>query len=533
MNKIKAFAIALLVIATSTARGQLFNEDLYKFGRALDYVSSYYVDSVDRTGLVEHALVQMLKELDPHSVYISKDEVKEMNEPLEGNFEGIGIQFNLLEDTLYVISPVAGGPSEEVGIRAGDRIITIDGENVAGVGLSTTGVRDRLLGEKGTKVKVEVKRKGVEKLLSFTITRDKIPIYSLDASYLVEDEIGYIKLNRFAKTTNEEFEEAIKDLKKKGAQSLVLDLRGNGGGYLNQAIALADEFFEEDRLIVYTEGRQVEKTEEFSSSEGLCKDGHLVVLIDEGSASASEIVAGAIQDWDRGIVVGRRSFGKGLVQRQIPLPDGAMIRLTVARYHTPTGRVIQKPYDEGTDAYAQDLINRFEQGEMMHRDSIQFPDSLRYKTLVQGREVYGGGGIMPDVFVPLDTTTYTAFSSRMLREGLVNRFVLNYIDGHRAELKKKYPAFDEFKEDFQVSQEMFQAFRDFGKENDVDIEDEQGQKSFEELGLLMKALIARDLWDMSQYYQVVHVRDKGLKQAIEILRNWDKYHAQVLTFSDN
>ncbi|MGM0550804.1 MAG: S41 family peptidase [Bacteroidota bacterium] len=533
MNRLKAFAIALLVIATSTAHGQLFNEDLYKFGRALDYVSSYYVDSVNRNSLVEHALVQMLKELDPHSVYLTKEEVKEMNEPLEGNFEGIGIQFNVLDDTLYVISPIAGGPSEEVGIHAGDRIISIDGENVAGVGLSTNGVRDRLLGEKGTKVKVQVKRKGIDKLLSFTITRDKIPIYSLDASYMVEEEIGYIKLNRFAKTTNDEFEKALKSLKKEGANSLVLDLRGNGGGYLNQAIALADEFFDEEKLLVYTEGRKVEKTEELSTDEGLCKDGNLVVLIDEGSASASEIVAGAIQDWDRGIVVGRRSFGKGLVQRQVMLPDGAMIRLTVARYHTPTGRVIQKPYDEGTEAYAMELRQRYEQGELMHRDSVHFPDSLRYKTLVEGREVYGGGGIMPDVFVPLDTTTYTSFSSQMLREGLVNRFVLNYVDEHRDELNDKYESFEAFKRDFHVEESVYQTFRDFGQENDVDITDDDPEKSFEEMSLLIKALVARDLWDMSQYYQIVHERDKGLKQAVEILKNWEKYHTQLVTFSDN
>jgi len=533
MNKLKVLAIVLLVVATSTVKGQLFNEDLYKFGRALDYVSSYYVDSVNRGTLVEHALVEMLKELDPHSVYISKEDVKEMNQPLEGNFEGIGIQFNILEDTLYVISPVAGGPSEKVGIRAGDRIVSIDGENVAGTGLSTQGVRDRLLGEKGTKVKVEIKRRGVKSLLSFTITRDKIPIYSLDASYMIEEEIGYVKLNRFAKTTNEEFSAAIKTLKKSGANSLILDLRGNGGGYLDQAIALADQFFDENHLIVYTEGRKVEKTESFSSKAGLCKEGRLVVLVDEGSASASEIVAGAIQDWDRGIIVGRRSFGKGLVQRPVMLPDGAMIRLTVARYHTPTGRVIQKPYEEGSEAYAKELMERFNQGELIHKDSVHFPDSLRYNTLVQGREVYGGGGIMPDVFVPLDTTTYTAFSSKMLREGLLNRFVLNYIDGNRDDLVEKYPDFAQFNDDFSVDDKLFEAFRDFGVENGVDKEDDDYDKSFEEMGLLIKALIARDLWDMSEYYQVVHQRDKGLKQAVSILKNWDKYHAQVLRFSEN
>jgi len=518
-----------LIVLPFQLFSQYLTEDIFKFSRALGYISSYYVDSVNSEKIVEDAIVDILKDLDPHSVYIPADEVKEMNEPLEGNFEGIGIQFNILEDTIYVISPISGGPSEKVGIRAGDRIVEIDGENVAGVDISTTGVRDRLLGEKGTKVNVGVKRKNVSEILYFTIIRDKIPIYSVDAAYLVDQEIAYIKINRFAMTTVDEFKEKITALKKQGANSIILDLRGNGGGYLDKAIELADQFLEKDKLIVYTKGLKVPRMENFSTSNGIFKDGKVVILIDEGSASASEIVSGAIQDWDRGIIIGRRSFGKGLVQKPMYLPDGSMIRLTVARYYTPTGRLIQKPYESGSEEYAKELLNRFEHGEFVNKDSINLPDSLKYYTLQNKRLVYGGGGIMPDIFVPLDTTSVTDYYSKMVRQGLLNSFVLEYIDNNRKKLKSNYNDFQSFNSKFEVDEKILKEIREYGKKNKVEVTDEEYENSKENFRLIVKGLIARDLWDMSEYFQIVNTRDKGFNKAIEVIKEWDKYQKQVLT----
>jgi len=526
--KFLTYILLFLALLPNQLFSQHLTEDIFKFSRALGYISSYYVDSVNSEKLVEDAIIDILKELDPHSVYIPADEVKEMNEPLEGNFEGIGIQFNILEDTIYVISPISGGPSEKVGIRAGDRIVEIDGENVAGVNISTTGVRDRLLGEKGTKVNVGIKRKGVNDILHFTIIRDKIPIYSVDAAYLIDSEIAYIKINRFAMTTIEEFKEKMNKLKEQGANSIILDLRGNGGGYLDKAIELADQFLEQDRLIVYTKGLKVPKMENFSTSSGIFKKGKVVVLIDEGSASASEIVSGAIQDWDRGIIIGRRSFGKGLVQKPMYLPDGSMIRLTVARYYTPTGRLIQKPYESGAEEYAKELLNRYEHGEFVSKDSIDFPDSLKYYTLKNQRIVYGGGGIMPDIFVPLDTTSVTDYYSKMVRQGVLNSFVLEYIDNNRKKLKSNYTNFESFKNEFEVDEEILNDLREYGEENKIDITDKEYEDSRKNFSLIVKGLIARDLWDMSEYFQIVNTRDEGFKKAIEVIKEWDKYQKQVL-----
>jgi carboxyl-terminal processing protease len=526
---IKQFIIiVILFILPARIYSQYLTEDIFKFSRALGYISSYYVDSVDSKQIVEDAIVKILKELDPHSVYIPADEVKEMNQPLEGNFEGIGIQFNVLNDTLYVISPISGGPSEKVGIRAGDRIVEIDGENVAGIEITTKGVRDRLLGEKGTIVKVGVKRKHANDVLNFTIIRDKIPIYSVDAAYLVENEIAYIKINRFASTTMNEFNEKINSLNAQGAKSLILDLRGNGGGYLDKAIDLANQFLESGQLIVYTEGIQSPRTESRSNGAGILKEGKVIVLIDEGSASASEIVSGAIQDWDRGIIVGRRSFGKGLVQKPMFLPDGSMIRLTVARYYTPTGRLIQKPYTNGFEEYEKELLDRYEHGEFLNRDSIDLPDSLKFFTLKNNRIVYGGGGIMPDIFVPLDTTTVTSFYSKMVREGALNSFVLEYIDKHRKKLTSNYPDFETFNEKFTVNDKILKELIEHGAKNKIEAKDNEAEESEEYFSLIIKALIARDLWDMSEYFEIVNVRDKGYKKAVEIMQNWDQYQEQVL-----
>ena len=522
--------LPLLVIFLFPKPGnaQIFNEDMYKFGKALHFITSYYIDSVNRSQLVDSAVMELISDLDPHTTYLSKEEVQAMNEPLQGNFEGIGIQFNILKDTIYVISPVSGGPSEKVGLKAGDRIVRIDGEKVAGIGISTTGVRDRLLGEKGTEVDVTIKRPGVEDLLHFTITRDKIPIHSRDAAYMADDNTAYIKLNRFAQTTNDEFTSALKRLKKEGATSVILDLRGNGGGYLEQAIELADEFLNDDKLIVYTEGLNVKREENRATGKGIFQEGKVVVLIDEGSASASEIVAGAIQDWDRGIIVGRRSFGKGLVQRPVSLPDGSMIRLTVARYHTPTGRVIQKPYSNGREDYRRDIIKRFNKGEMTSADSIDFPDSLKYKTKVHNRIVYGGGGIMPDIFIPYDTTSYSGYLNQLISGGVINTFILNYIDDNRASLQNKYPSFDQYKEEFEITGNMMDDLVKMASERDIKVKQEDLEDSGSEIKMQIKALIARDMWDMSEYYQIVNESDEGYLKAKEVLNNWESYTAEYL-----
>lgn len=524
----KLIVVILLFVLPIESFSQYLTEDIFKFSRALGYISSYYVDSVDSKQIVEDAIINVLKDLDPHSVYIPADEVKEMNEPLEGNFEGIGIQFNILNDTIYVISPISGGPSEKVGLRAGDRIVVVDNENVANIEITTKGVRDRLLGEKGTKVNIGVKRKGVKEILYFTIIRDKIPIYSVDAAYLIDNEIAYIKINRFAMTTTDEFLEKMKLLKSQGAKSIILDLRGNGGGYLDKAIELTDLFLEKGQLIVYTKGLQSPRTESKASGNGLFKNDKILILIDEGSASASEIVSGAIQDWDRGIIVGRRSFGKGLVQKPMFLPDGSMMRLTVARYYTPTGRLIQKPYEDGKEEYEKELYNRYEHGEFLTKDSINLPDSLKYKTLKNNRTVYGGGGIMPDIFVPLDTSSVTGFYSKMIRQGVLNSFILEYIDKNRKKLKSAYSDFKNYNDRFEVTDKILDDLLTYGRENKIEATDEEFAKSKDDFSLIVKALIARDLWDMSEYFQVVNVRDKGFNKALEIMRDWDTYQKQLL-----
>ncbi len=524
----KYVVILLLFFIPVQSYSQLFTEDFVKLSRALGYISAYYVDSVDSEQLVEDAIINMLKELDPHSVYIPADEVKEMNEPLEGNFEGIGIQFNILNDTIYVIAPISGGPSEKVGLKAGDRIVEVDGENVASIDISTKGVRDRLLGEKGTKVKVGIKRKGVDEILHFTIIRDKIPIYSVDAAYIIDNDIAYVKINRFAMTTVDEFLEKFNELKAKGAKSLILDLRGNGGGYLDKAIDLADQFLEKDQLIVYTKGLKSPKAESNSTGKGEFKEGNLLILIDEGAASASEIVAGAVQDWDRGIVVGRRSFGKGLVQKPMFLPDGSMMRLTVARYYTPTGRLIQKPYDDGKEEYEKELYERYKHGEFLNQDSIDFPDSLKYKTLKNKRIVHGGGGIMPDIFVPLDTTSVSKFYSNVIRQGVLNSFVLEYIDQNRKKLKSNYTDFESYRNNFEIADKILNDLRDYAAREDIEVDDEEFEQSKNDFRLIVKALVARDLWDMSEYFQIINVRDNGFNKAVEIMQNWNQYQKQVL-----
>ena len=516
--------VVFILLPAGIGRSQIFNDESVKFSQALNWINKYYVDSVDQHKLVETAIVEMLHTMDPHSTYLTKEEVKEMEEPLQGSFEGIGVSFDILNDTIIIVNPIPGGPSEKVGILAGDRIVMIGSENVAGRGIRTNDVYKRLRGDKGTKVTISVKRRSVPDLLDFTITRDKIPIFSVDASYMVNDHAGYIKINRFAYTTMDEFHQALANLKMQGLKDLILDLSSNGGGYLDVAIQLADEFLGQQRLILYTEGFHQPKRNYNATDRGDFQDGKLVLIIDEGSASASEIVTGAVQDWDRGIIVGRRSFGKGLVQSPLKLIDSSMIRLTIARYYTPSGRLIQKPYTD-YDEYSNDLIKRYNNGELSEEDKNIFPDSLRYQTLLSGRTVYGGGGIMPDYFVPIDTSYYSEFYRKIMNRGTLNMFVLNYLDNQRAELTDSFPAFNLFRDQFSVSDELIKQLVDFAGRDGV-VYDEKGYGSCrEQLRMLLKANIARDLWDTGSFYEIVNQQNPSVIKALEVIAEPVKYQA--------
>ena len=520
MNKINWIAgLLACFFSISTIQGQENKKNdspIRKLTLAQFAIANLYVDETDPDKLVENAIIGMLEELDPHSTYSNAEEVKKMNEPLQGNFDGIGIQFNMAEDTLFVIQPVSGGPSEKVGIRAGDRIIMVNDTLIAGVKMTTDDITRRLKGPKGTMVDVKVVRRGVDEPLSFTIKRDKIPVYSLDASYMITPKIGYIKINRFGATTYEEFMDALASLKGQGLQDLILDLQGNGGGYLNAAIDIANEFLGAGELIVYTEGRRNPRREFFAKGDGKHQSGRLVVLVDEYSASASEIVAGAVQDWDRGMVVGRRTFGKGLVQRPIDLPDGSMIRLTVARYYTPAGRCIQKPY-ESIEKYNADLIERYNRGELMSADSIHFADSLKCLTLKKGRTVYGGGGIMPDYFVPVDTTLFTKYHSQLSNKGVLLKVHFQLIDTYREEWAKKYNDYAVFCKEFELDDAMMQQLIAEGEKEGIKFDEEQYKKSESLIKLQLKALIARDLWDMNEYYHTINVVNESVNKALELL----------------
>ena len=519
----RALLTLFCILYFTPVQSQLFNEQTFKFSKALDLINTYYVDTVNQDKLVEAAIIKMMQSLDPHSSYLTPKEVKDLNEPLQGNFEGVGISFNIFRDTILIISTILGGPSEKLGIMAGDRIIKIDGKNVASIGITNNDVLSKLRGKKGTKVDVSIKRKGIKELLDFTIVRDKIPIYSIDAAYKIDSDIGYIKLDRFSATTNTEFEQAMKKLQADstgGIKSLILDLADNGGGYLEEAVYLANQFLDDDKLIVYTQGLHNPRMEYKAKAKGLFEKGKLVILIDEGSASASEILAGAIQDWDRGIIVGRRSFGKGLVQRPFYLNDGSMIRLTVARYYTPTGRLIQKPYNNGYEEYEKDLVNRYNNGELNNKDSIHFPDSLKFYTLVDKRPVYGGGGIMPDFFVPIDTSGYSDYYRDMIRKGILNKFVLNYIDNNRHQLKTNYPDFKTYNNNFVISDNILNDLSGFAEKEGLKNNNTQFNFSRNEISRLLKAYIARDLFDTNEFYQIMNQDDPIVKKAIDVIKNW-------------
>ena len=499
------------------------NTETLKLTQLFSAISSLYVDSVDQKDLVEKAIVATLKELDPHSAYIPKEEVEKMNEPLEGSFEGVGIQFQIFNDTILVVQTITGTPAEKVGVLPGDRIVYVDDELMAGQKIQNSDVTKRLRGKRGSVVHVKIARRGVEELILFKITRDKIPVNSIDASYMVEKNIGYIKINNFGSTTISEYKTAFANLKKQGLKSLILDLQGNGGGYMNAAIDLADEFLKRDQMVVYTEGFNQKKASMKATAMGGFEDGKLIILVDEYSASASEIVSGAVQDWDRGILVGRRTFGKGLVQRPIQLPDQSMVRLTTSRYYTPSGRSIQKPYDEGVEKYRKDLLERYEHGEMQHQDSIHFADSLKFYTKILERTVYGGGGIMPDIFIPIDTTIYTDFHRKIVAQGVINKVVVQYIDTYRDMLKKDYKTFEKFHQLFVVPASVFEELRTLSEKEEIEMEEAEYEQSKDLIALQIKALIARDIWSMNEYYLVMSPQNQALQRAIQILQTPGAY----------
>jgi len=525
MKRVIISALFLFAIFTSVSAQFRMSEGSKKMATAMAVIENLYVDKVDDAKLAEDAVKSLLENLDPHSTYISADEVKEMNEPLEGNFDGIGISFNMLTDTLYVIEALSGGPSEKVGLRAGDKILYVDGILIAGVNMPTKDVMSKLKGPKGTTVIVKVLRKGVSDLIDFKITRAKIPIYSIDAAYMMDKNTGYIRPIRFGATTTNEFRDAVQKLKQQGMENLILDLQSNGGGYMTPAIDMADDFLDKGKLIVYTEGSAQPRRDESSTAKGVFEKGKLAVLINEGSASASEILSGAVQDWDRGVVIGRRSFGKGLVQRPIPLPDESMIRLTVARYYTPSGRSIQKPYKKGDAlSYAMDMVDRYNHGEFMHADSIHFPDSLKYTTLMNGRTVYGGGGIMPDYFVSIDTTFYSKYYGALWDKAVVPKIAYNEVDQLRDEFLTKYPSANDFYKEYEVSDNLLNKLIAAGEEEKIEYDDAGFNKSKKVLKTQLKAYIARDVYDTETSVKILNGENEILKKAYAIIKDDNKYN---------
>lgn len=521
-------SILILTLSISVFSQQKENETTGKFEEVFNYLNLYYVDEFDGAAITDAAIIAMLKELDPHSYLISKEEVAGANEKIDGSFVGVGIRFDIIDDTLTVVNTIEGGPCEMVGVRAGDKIVAIDGENVAGVGLETGGVRERLMGTKGSLVVLGIKRRGEKDILSYDVRRDKIPLFSVASAYMVTEKTGYIKVTSFARTTMDEFRTAMLELKKAGMKNLILDLQENPGGLLHVAKYMVDQFLANDKLIVYSEGRSQPRQDMFADDKdsqgqyyneeknGLFEKGKLVVLINENSASASEIVAGAIQDWDRGLIVGRRSFGKGLVQRPYKLSDGSEVRITIARYYTPSGRFIQSPYDDGVDAYFQADLNRYLSGELMHQDSIKFPDSLQYQTLKLKRTVYGGGGVMPDFFVPIDTLELTTMYRDISRKGSISTYAFSFVDNNRERLNATYPTFEKFKTDFDIVAEVMPGFWEQVKADGIVYSETDYQTSQKLIHTLLKARIASNLWDFAKFYEIYNIAEnesfiKGLE----------------------
>lgn len=530
MKKMKYLAAAVICaaatfgISAQYSRSNSASRQQQKLLMVENIVNNLYVDNVDEEKIVENAVRGILENLDPHSSYSTKEETTSSQETMQGSFSGIGIQFNMQKDTLYVVQTIAGGPSEKVGILPGDRFIAVDDSIIAGRKLKNTDIMKRLRGPKGTKVNIKVKRGSNAELLEFRITRDDIPLNSIDAVYMADGKTGYIRLSRFAATSYKEFKDAITKLKKQGMQQLILDLTDNGGGYMQIAAQIANEMLNRGNLIVYTQGRKSPRQNLNADGSGTFRTQKVVVMINQFSASASEILSGAIQDWDRGVVVGRRSFGKGLVQREFLLPDSSSFRLTIARYYTPSGRNIQKPYVKGDrEDYDKDIIDRYNHGELQSADSIHFADSLKHTTLRLHRTVYGGGGIMPDVFVPLGTTQYTDYHRRLVAKGIIPQFALRYVDKNRADLKAQYPDAQKFIKEFTVTDEMLNNLVDAGKAEKVDFDKSQFAKSKEMLRTFVKAAIANDLFSTGAYFQIVNEQNDIYKEALSIINDDARY----------
>ena len=517
-------AAATFGISAQYSRSNSASRQQQKLLMVENIVNNLYVDNVDEEKIVENAVRGILENLDPHSSYSTKEETTSSQETMQGSFSGIGIQFNMQKDTLYVVQTIAGGPSEKVGILPGDRFIAVDDSIIAGRKLKNTDIMKRLRGPKGTKVNIKVKRGSNAELLEFRITRDDIPLNSIDAVYMADGKTGYIRLSRFAATSYKEFKDAITKLKKQGMQQLILDLTDNGGGYMQIAAQIANEMLNRGNLIVYTQGRKSPRQNLNADGSGTFRTQKVVVMINQFSASASEILSGAVQDWDRGVVVGRRSFGKGLVQREFLLPDSSSFRLTIARYYTPSGRNIQKPYVKGDrEDYDKDIIDRYNHGELQSADSVHFADSLKHTTLRLHRTVYGGGGIMPDVFVPLDTTQYTDYHRRLVAKGIIPQFALRYVDKNRADLKAQYPDAQKFIKEFTVTDEMLNNLVDAGKAEKVDFDKSQFAKSKEMLRTFVKAAIANDLFSTGAYFQIVNEQNDIYKEALSIINDDARY----------
>lgn len=544
MNTIKAVLLLALIAISQGAAAQLgrAEKQLQKLIYAESAIMQMYVDTVNMEKLTEDAITGMLKELDPHSTYTPAKDVESLNEQLNGSFDGIGVQFNMDDDTLVVIQPVSNGPSEKVGIIAGDRIVSVNDTAIAGVKMSRENIMHMLRGPKGTKVRLGVVRRGIKDKLAFNVTRDKIPVYTIDAAYMIDPTTGYVRISSFGSTTNREFIKAATSLLAQGMQDIVIDLQGNGGGYLQAAVDLADEFLSDNEMIVYTDGRTTGR-HEYHAKAGKIHVNKIVVLVDGYTASAAEILSGALQDNDRGIIVGRRTFAKGLVQRPVDLPDGSLIRLTVAHYYSPVGRCFQKPYVKGDKKkYDMDMLDRLNSGELMSADSIRFPDSLKYTT-VGGRTVYGGGGIMPDVYVPLDTMRYTALHKELVAKGCVTSTVLKWLSSHRSKMEKAYkvddyrkakarqaenktfnPAdlrsgFQTYVNNFTVGQDVIDILLKKAQEAKIEYNDSTLQAAKPMLATQIKALIARDLWDMSEYFEIINETSEIYLQGLKALKD--------------
>lgn len=526
---ISVLAVCLLPLATQAQgkdKGEFKLTPDRKLLMAEQVIERFYVDSVDAGNMVQDAIVAMLKTLDPHSSYSDPEETKELTTPLEGNFSGIGVQFNMLNDTLFVIQTTSGGPSEKVGILPGDRIVQAGDSVIAGRKLPNSRIIKILRGPKGSEVDLKVLRRGEAQPIVFHVVRDDIPVYSVDAAYMADPTTGYIRVSRFGEETDKEFEAALEKLRKQGMQNLIVDLEDNGGGYLQAAHQLASHFLDKGDMVVYTDAPKMGRTVYAVEKPGNFNKGRLVIMANQYSASASEILSGAVQDNDRGLIVGRRTFGKGLVQRPFPFPDGSMIRLTVSRYYTPSGRSIQKPYAPGDEeSYRKDMLHRYEAGEFSSADSIHLPDSLRFETLHNHRPVYGGGGIMPDLFVPIDTTAFTPYYRNLVAKGILNRFCITYVDRNRSQLNREYPDVDAFIAKFSVDSAMIDDIVKLGVADSVKLDSVQLERSRPMIETIVKGIIARDLFDTSAYFRVVNPQLSPVyREALGLINDERRYN---------